>query len=343
MRFLILLRKKYISILFILFTLLLVVFSNSNLVAARNGVKLWANNVVPSLFPFFVAVELLKHTNIVYYLSKYLDKLMKPIFNLPGIATFPFVMGLISGYPVGAKIVSDLYSNIACTREEAERMLILTNNAGPLFVIGTVGYAFYGNSSIGLILLITHILASITLGIIIGILSRFSKKHVQQVSSNYSVPYNNDIGISELGSILGSSIVSGIKSILTIGGFVTLFSVIISMLKNTYILTVISTIISNIVPVNSNLISGFITGIVEFTNGLSTIASIPMKDISIKLALSAFVIGFGGISVTLQVLSIISKNKLSIKKYALGRIVQGTIAAIYTFILFSMPFFNLNI
>lgn len=343
MKFLVLLRKKYISILFILFTILLVVFSNSNLVAARNGVKLWANNVVPSLFPFFVAVELLKHTNIIYYLSKYLDKWMKPIFNLPGIATFPFVMGLISGYPVGAKIVSDLYSNGACTYEEAERMLILTNNAGPLFVIGTVGYAFYGNSSIGLILLVTHILASITIGIIMGLLSRLHKPSNRYASSSYSVNYNKDINISELGSILGSSIISGIKSILTIGGFVTLFSVIISMLKNTYILTIISNIVSHVIPVNSDLISGFLTGIIEFTNGLSNIASIPMKNITLKLTLSAFVIGFGGISVTLQVLSIISKNKLSIKKYTVGRILHGIIAMAYTFIVFSLPIFNLNI
>ena len=144
-----------ISIMFILFAIFLVIYSNSNLVATRNGLKLWANNVIPSLFPFFIAVELLVHTNIVYYLSKFLDKLMKPLFNVPGIATFPFVMGLISGYPVGAKIVSDLYSNGACTKDEAERMLVFTNNSGPLFILGTVGVAFYSNSTFGIILLIT--------------------------------------------------------------------------------------------------------------------------------------------------------------------------------------------
>ena len=119
------LKEKSISIIFILYLFFLVLFTKSNFNAAKKGITLWANNVVPSLFPFFVAVELLKHTNLIYFLSIKLDKYMKPIFNLPGVASFPFVMGLISGYPVGAKIVSDLYSNNLCTQKEAERMLKL--------------------------------------------------------------------------------------------------------------------------------------------------------------------------------------------------------------------------
>lgn len=338
-----LLKKKYISIIFLLFTVLLVIFANSNLASAKSGLLLWANNVVPSLFPFFVAVELLNNTNIVYYLSKYLDKYMRPIFNLPGIATFPLIMGVISGFPVGAKIVSNLYSNGACTKEEADRMLVLSNNSGPLFVIGTVGFAFYRSSTIGALLLITHILASISVGIIMGVISKIRRASEFHAPSNYKVNYKDDIGISELGRVLGSSITSAIKSILTIGGFVVIFSVIISILNRLHLLSILSNCISGIIPVNSNLINGFLTGIIEFTNGLSAIATVSMKNMSLKLALSAFVLGFGGISVTLQVLSIISTNKLSIKKYVFGRILVGLIASLYTFILFSLPMFNLNI
>ncbi len=348
MKIFVLLKKKYISILFLLFTVLLVVFANSNLSSAKKGLQLWANNVVPSLFPFFVAVELLNNTNLVYYLSKYLDTYMRPIFNLPGIATFPLIMGIISGFPVGAKIVSNLYSSGACTKEEADRMLILSNNSGPLFVIGTAGYAFYGSSTIGVLLLVTHILASLSVGVLIGLFSRIHKLSKVSAfnnssSSNYAIQQHKDIDISELGGVLGSSITSAIKSILVIGGFVVIFSVIISMLNRTHLLSIIANFISTIIPVNDNLISSFFTGIIEFTNGLSAIASVPLKDMSLKLALSAFVLGFGGISVTLQVLSIISKYKLSIKKYVLGRVLVGIVASVYTFILFSMPMFNLNV
>lgn len=131
-------RKNAISITFVLFTIFLVIFSKSNLTAAKNGLKLWANNVVPSLLPFFIATNLLSHTNVIKYVSKACNKFMRPIFNVPGECAYAFILGLISGYPVGAKIVTDLKDNNLCTTEEAERMLCFTNNSGPLFIIGTV-------------------------------------------------------------------------------------------------------------------------------------------------------------------------------------------------------------
>ena len=131
-------RKNAISIIFVLFTIFLVIFSKSNLTAAKSGLKLWANNVVPSLLPFFIATNLLSHTNVIKYVSKACNKFMRPIFNVPGECAYAFILGLISGYPVGAKIVTDLKDNNLCTTEEAERMLCFTNNSGPLFIIGTV-------------------------------------------------------------------------------------------------------------------------------------------------------------------------------------------------------------
>lgn len=345
------LKEKSISIIFILYLFFLVLFTKSNFNAAKKGITLWANNVVPSLFPFFVAVELLKHTNLIHFLSIKLDKYMKPIFNLPGVASFPFVMGLISGYPVGAKIVSDLYSNNLCTQKEAERMLAFTNNSGPLFIIGTVGCSFYSNTSIGILLLISHILSSICVGIILGIISRiksatntFTANSTQSASANnFSSLLQDDIRIADLGGILGSAIVSAIKSILMIGGFVTIFSVILSILNNTKILTIISYFISNIFHINPDYIVGLLTGFLEFTNGLYKISTINNKMLSINLILSSFIIGFGGISVTLQVLNIISKKKLSIKTYILGKLLHGTISALFTFLILSVPIFSLNL
>lgn len=345
------LKEKSISIIFILYLFFLVLFTKSNFNAAKKGITLWANNVVPSLFPFFVAVELLKHTNLIYFLSIKLDKYMKPIFNLPGVASFPFVMGLISGYPVGAKIVSDLYSNNLCTQKEAERMLAFTNNSGPLFIIGTVGCSFYSNTSIGILLLISHILSSICVGIILGIISRiksatnkFTANSRQSASTNnFSSLLQDDIKIADLGGILGSAILSAIKSILMIGGFVTIFSVILSILNNTKILTILSYFISNIFHINPDYIVGLLTGFLEFTNGLYKISTINNKMLSINLILSSFIIGFGGISVTLQVLNIISKNKLSIKTYIFGKLLHGTISALFTFLILSMPIFSLNL
>ena len=344
MKFLVFVKKNILAIIFLVFVICIVIFSNSSLHAASNGLKLWANNVVPSLFPFFVAVELLGNTNIVYYFSKFLDKLMKPLFNVPGSGAFPFIMGIISGYPVGAKIVSNLYENNECTKDEAERMLCFTNNSGPLFIMGTVGSSFYGSSTIGIVLLFTHILASITVGFLLGVISKNSKRK-SIIENNYKISSlkKDDIKLSQLGEILGNSIISSIKTILLIGGFVTIFSVIISILQKSQILYLIANTISNIFGFNQNLVLGFITGFIEFTNGLSFISGIHLKSISYNIIISAFILGFGGISITLQVLSIISKSKLSIKKYIIGKFLHGLISAFYTFLVLSIPIFNFNL
>lgn len=360
MKIIVLVKKKIVQILFICFLIFLVLFSSSNFTAAKNGLKLWANNVVPALFPFFVAIELLKYTNLVYFFSKRLNKFMMPLFNVSGVSAFPFVMGLISGYPVGAKIVSNLYEENAFSKDEAERTLAFTNNSGPLFIIGTVGTAFYANTTIGVTLLFTHILASISIGLLFGAISKRHNVYnsiiqTRSTSRNNSTfdtnntSYNfeklkvNDVSIADLGNILSLSILSAIKTILMIGGFVVTFSVIISILKKTGILILIANFISSVFSVNQDIVLGTLTGILEFTNGVSAISQVHLKNISTNIIISAFIIGFGGFSVVMQVLGIVAKNKLSIKKYLLGKFLQGLIAAFYTFLILQIPIFSFNL
>ena len=160
------LKRSLLTITFLCFTFGLVIFSNSNLPAVKNGLTLWATSVVPSLFPFFVATELLMHTNIISILGRLLNPIMKPLFNIRGEGSFAFIMGIISGYPIGAKIACNFRESNICSKEECERLLSFTNNSGPLFIIGTVGILMFGNTSIGILLFITHILACLTVGIL---------------------------------------------------------------------------------------------------------------------------------------------------------------------------------
>lgn len=101
------LRKKALTIIFVLFAIGLIAFSRDNLTAAKDGLTLWVTSVVPALLPFFIACELLSQTDIIDFLGKKLNKIMRPIFNVPGEGAFPLIMGIISGYPVGAKIVTN--------------------------------------------------------------------------------------------------------------------------------------------------------------------------------------------------------------------------------------------
>lgn len=96
-------KDFFIGVFLIIFTLALIFFSKSNLDAAKSGLVLWANSVIPSLFCFFVATDLLAHTFVVPFLGRILNKFMKPLFNIPGEGAFALIMGIISGYPTRSK------------------------------------------------------------------------------------------------------------------------------------------------------------------------------------------------------------------------------------------------
>ena len=340
------LRKYVIPSILLFFTIGLMLFSNSNLSAAKAGLKLWAYNVVPALFPFFVATDLLSYTNICEKISNIFSKIMRPLFNVPGCGAYAFILGLISGYPVGAKIAVELRNSGNCSKDEGNRILAFTNNSGPLFIIGTVGVSLFRNTSIGILLLISHILSSITVGIILGLTSK--KNKISTINSGKSFLQNKKYcTFSNLGEILGNSIFSSIKTILMIGGFVVIFSCLISILNESNIFSIINTLFNplfNTFRLNTSFIKPILTGIIELTNGMALVCNIPGKNIAINILACAFLLGFGGISVLLQVFSIVSKSDLSIKTYLYGKILQGIIACFYTYILIcNFSFFNFNL
>lgn len=132
-----------------------------------------------------------------------------------------------------------------------------------------------------------------------------------------------------------------------IGGFVVLFSVIISILQNSQILNVITNLftpIFNFLHIPEKFTTGFISGFLELTNGLNVICNLPEKHVSYNIILASFLLGLGGLSVLLQVWSTIAKTDLSIKPYFLGKLLHACISALYTFLLIkSFVIFNFDL
>lgn len=329
--FIIRLKRMVIPIGVCIFTVFLVLFSSDNLLAAKNGLILWASSVVPSLLPFFMATEILNYTNVVSFLGKLLNKFMRPLFNVPGEGAFALIMGIISGYPVGAKIVSNFKKQGICTDIECERLLSFTNNSGPLFIIGTVGVSLFSSSNIGLKLFFSHLLSCL----LVGFLFRWWKStkrnsSISTVSTNTSVNY---LCFNTLGSVLSKSIQCAIQSVIIIGGFVVLFSVIISILKSSGCLNLFCNFLNpflKLLHIPTIYSQGIITGIIEVTNGVKLVA-INSKPISIIIA--SFLLGFGGISVLLQVLSITSEAGISIKPYICGKFLQACFSSVIIYFL----------
>lgn len=287
------LKRNFLPMIFVFFTLGLIIFSKSNLPAVKQGLELWMSSVIPSLFPFFVATELLLHTNLITQIGYILNNFMKPIFNISGEGAFCFIMGLISGYPVGAKIACNFRRNNICSKEECERLLSFTNNSGPLFIVGTVGVLMYKNTTIGLLLLITHILASITVGIIF----RFWKKNKHSKDFyNLSIEKTNskqNVSFSNLGEVLAKSITSSISTILLIGGFIVIFASIISILKSSGLLNLFTTMLTpifNKLNISTSFINPILTGFLEITSGISAISNIAFKKLSINIVFTAFLL-----------------------------------------------------
>lgn len=339
MKVLVLSFKKFIfPTLIIIFISTLILFSESNLQAVKESLFLWTNSIIPSLFPFFVATELLLSTNFINVLGKLLNKFMRPFFNVPGQGSFAFIMGVISGYPTGAKIVTTLRENKLCSRIEAERLLCFTNNSGPLFILGFVGISIFANSEIGYLLLLTHILSAITIGFIF----RFWKKDIE-ISNQTTLPLKSNVNNNNFATILTESIKKSILTIVNIGGFIVLFSVIISILENSKIIYLFSKIL-NFINIPESISTSLLTGFIEISNGINYLSIINTSNISNLIIIAAFLLGFGGISVILQVYSIISKTDISIKPYILAKLLQGIIASIYTYIFINTSFlFNLNV
>lgn len=334
------LKRNFLSILLCLFIICLLIFSKGNISAAKSGLSLWANSVVPSLFPFFIAIELLNHTNVANILGKFFSKIMRPFFNVPGVGAYIFIMGLISGYPTGAKIVTRFREKGLLTKAESERLLTFTNNSGALFILGTVGITLFGNTTIGVLLLITHILSCISVGFVF----RFWK-----FNDNEKINYNKINSNTKNGSsnILSSSITNSINTILMIGGFIVLFSIIISILNSSKLMIFLSTLIepiANIFNIDNKFCIPIVSGILELTNGVSLVSSISNKLLSTNIIISAFLLGFGGISIILQIYAIIADSDISIFPYIIGKFLQGVFAAIYTFSFIKIfPFFNFDL
>ena len=335
-------KKLLFPVFLCLFTFGLIIFSKQNLIATKNGLILWANSIVPALLPFFITTELLMHTPIVKYLGKLLDKFMRPIFNVPGVGSFPLIMGIISGYPTGAKIVSNYKDNNICSVAECERLLAFTNNSGPLFIVGTVGISIFGDTRIGLLLLTIHIISSILVGIIFRFW-KYKDKSISYTKSN-NISNSSNISLSNLGEILAMSITKSVNTIITIGGFVVIFSVLLSIFEQTKILNVSVNFLHEIFNIDLYGLKALISGLFEISNGLSKLSIISNSHASNSIIVASFLLGFGGLSVLLQVLSIISKSNLSIKPYLYGKLLHGIIASIITFfIINNFNFFAIDI
>lgn len=333
-------RKLMLPVALSCFLLCLIVFSGTAVDSAKKGLELWFNIVFPSLFPFFVISELLNATGFVRAAGVLVEPLMRPLFNVPGCGSFALAMGVTSGYPVGAKITTDMRGQGLLTKIEAERLLAFTNNSGPLFIVGAVAVGMLQRPELGVFLLLCHIMAGISVGIIFRFYkssrkykSSFATERLLSKFKKELLIFKKNVNIN-FGQMLGSAISNSISTIFAIGGFIILFSVLINLLLVTGIIDSISVPLSSALGqwgIGKELISSVISGFFEITTGTNIASKASGTAYPLQLAAISLIIGWAGLSVHSQVISIVSKSDISIKPYLMGKLLQGIISAIYTY------------
>jgi len=327
-------RRPYIYLLPMISIVLifsLLIAPTESIGAAKTGLLLWFNTVLPSLLPFIIVANVLIASGGIYFFKKIFNPIMKPLFNVPSCSAFPWIMGLVSGYPMGAKITADLRENNQISDIETQRLLGFCNNSGPSFIVGVVGVGLLQNEQLGYFLFIIHLISSI----LVGIIFRFYGKNNFSVSPYSPQSFNP---AKSIGGALGSSITHSMEVIMQIGGYIILFSVIVTLIKNTYFMALLSNLLYFILKpfgISLGLASSWALGMIELSNGASLIASSSGLQ-NLKLSILSFLIGWGGLSVHAQALHLLQSANIHSSLYLLGKLLHATLSFLLTYLLFPL-------
>ena len=159
------LKNAALALLLAAFAAALLLFPSEAAEAARQSVQLCLQTVLPALFPFFVLSSLLVACGGAQVFGRALEPFMRPLFHLSGAGAAALALGLVGGYPVGARTAAELYRGGCLPRKEAERLLAFCSNAGPGFILGICGGAVLQSARAGAYLYLVHVASALLTGV----------------------------------------------------------------------------------------------------------------------------------------------------------------------------------
>ena len=302
-------QSLLVGILLLCFAVLLCSFPAESAEAARTGVRLCLDLIIPSLFPFFVLSSLVISTGLAELLASPLKRPMKVLFGVGSQGASLLVLGAVGGYPVGARTLAQMTSRGACSPQEARHLYLFCNNCGPAFFLGVVGAGLFGSREVGLLLWGTHLLAALMVGL-------FCRR------SHSWVPHRPH-PLSPLSAQLPEAVRGAFQSTLHVCSYVILFSVITGLLS-----------CSHVIP-DSPLWRSLYVGFLEISTGITVLGDAVSSPAALPLA--AFLLGWGGCSVHCQTLPFWRELELPAGPYLLAKFCQGLLAAGLT-LLFCLAF-----
>lgn len=318
-------KKNIVSVLImsllIFITIQILLSSEQILKTVGFSFGIWKDSIFPSLFPFFVISEILVNYGFIEFVGEMFKPLMHKLFKVNGASAYVFIMGMISGFPSSAKYIKELYNQNLIDAKEGTKILMFTHFSNPLFILGTISIIFLNNKQVGLPILFCHYISNIIIGLI------FRNLWPNETKTTI-VSFKNAVNLmtkrrlknkKSFGEIISNSIVNSVNTLLLILGTITIF-------------LIITTIIDQNININS-ICQTILNGTIEMTQGLKYVSNLELS-LKVKTTLSTMFISFGGLSVHMQIISILSNTKIKYLPFLFSRILHTLISGIILFLVF---------
>jgi sporulation integral membrane protein YlbJ len=309
-------KNSFITIGILTLLLLLLLFPESTFIGSKNGLLLWFNIILPTLLPFVIVSNLIIKLHITNYISFILYPFFHKLFLISKEGCYPIIIGMISGFPIGAKACADLVKSNCISLSEGQFILSFCNNASPMFVTSFIALQCLNAPKWKYILLGILMIAPFITAFLYRLHeSFFLAQHIRPTINcrnrnlNLLVQNKNQSKFE----ILDDSIFDGFEVLTKIGGYIILLSLLAQIIYDTSFLP--------------STVNSFIVGLLEITTGCNALASTTLS-FEKKTILITIITAFGGLSSLAQTQSVISNSGLSIKKYFFCKILNAMIATI---------------
>lgn len=302
-----------------IFLLLIFLLRNPQeaLAASRDGLNLWLNTLLPTLLPFLILTGLLIKTEIAEALTAPFRSFWNICLGISPSGAYAVILGMLCGYPMGAKIASDMYRHGKIGRREAQYLLTFTNHASPVFINTYLIHICLNNHANPLIIYLIFFLS----GIITMLFFRFVVyKNQTLTAENFSTSKMEPSATDSLGTLLDTSIMNGFETIARLGGYILLFSILSALIRHYWKFGTLAECL-------------FLSSL-ELTTGLHFLAESALCY-PVKYVMAVSAAAFGGICILAQTKSVLHPG-LSILPYLCAKCLNAMIAAVLVLIFFQI-------
>lgn len=302
------LNRLLFTMLSLYLTVLLLMYPPLSLEYASAGLRLWLTKMVPVLLPFMILSGIMIRMDLTENFVRLVHPLLHLLYGTSKNGSYTIVMGFLCGFPMGARIIGELYGSGRLSKEESARLLCFCNNIGPIYFLSYVVPTLDIRHPLipFLIMYGIPLLYGIALMRIVPI-----KRRTASALSDLKEDVRPDR--MTLPAAIDASVVSGLIGIARLGGYMIFFNLL------------------NIafVPFHHTdaALLKIYRCILEITSGIDYSGQSLFYPILILLP-------FGGLSCIAQTYSMICHTDLPLKPYVLHKVIQTLLTALCYLVLY---------